>query len=550
MDFIDTLFGSLGKVNFVEIDLNGDIQEEEEKSILPTIGAKKKLTLWDIERTLTEIENNSQILGAIIKLSELRVGFARANLIRARLTELRAKGKKIIVYLQSGGNVEYLIASSADEIYLPPWSMLNLIGLKAEVTFYKDALDKIGVMAHMKGFGEYKSASETFTRDSMSKPHREMINSIIGDLQDQLEEFISEGRKINPKEVKSLINQGPYLADRAYEASLVDGVLYENDLEEKASELVDTKLHLIKAGNFLRRLNIKDKIRSVLGKFTSSYPVVAVIADSGMITLGRSRGAGPVKSIGSDSLIRLLERVSSDRSVKAIVLRVLSPGGSAVASDLICKKLELISEKKPVVISMSDVAASGGYLISLGAHKVVADSMSITGSIGIVSGKFDLSGLYRKLGITKELVSKGKNALMFSSSKGFSKDEEGKLLEIMEFYYEQFVTKVSLARKMDFVKAEQVSRGRVWTGKQAKQRGLVDELGGINTAVNIAKSEAEIFEGHNTILKFYSEPSGLQLSSLFKSSVYVDTINGLMEGLSLLEREKVLTIMPFNINFK
>jgi len=384
----------------------------------------------------------------------------------------------------------------------------------------------------------------------MSKPHREMINSIIGDLQDQLEEFISEGRKINPKEVKTLINQGPYLADRAHEASLVDGVIYENDLEEKASELVDTKLHPIKAGNFLRRLNIKDKIRSVLGKFTSSYPVVAVIADSGMITLGRSRGAGPVKSIGSDSLIRLLERASSDRSVKAIVLRVLSPGGSAVASDLICKKLELISEKKPVVISMSDVAASGGYLISLGAHKVVADSMSITGSIGIVSGKFDLSGLYRKLGITKELVSKGKNALMFSSSKGFSKDEEKKLLEIMEFYYEQFVTKVSLARKMDFVKAEEVSRGRVWTGKQAKQRGLVDELGGINTAVNIAKSEAEIFEGHNTILKFYSEPSGLQLSSLFKSSVYVDTINGLMEGLSFLEREKVLTIMPFNINFK
>jgi len=162
MDFIDTLFGSLGKVNFVEIDLNGDIQEEEEKSILPTIGAKKKFTLWDIERTLTEIENNSQILGAIIKLSELRVGFARANLIRARLIELRAKGKKIIVYLQSGGNVEYLIASSADEIYLPPWSMLNLIGLKAEVTFYKDALDKIGVMAHMKGFGEYKSVYKGF----------------------------------------------------------------------------------------------------------------------------------------------------------------------------------------------------------------------------------------------------------------------------------------------------------------------------------------------------------------------------------------------------
>ena len=164
MDFIDTLFGSLSKVNFVEIDLSGEIPEEEEKSLLPTIGAKKKFTLWDIEKILTGIENNPKILGAIVKLSELRVGFARANLIRQRLLDLRARGKKIIVNLQSGGNIEYLIASSADAIYVAPWSMLNLIGIKAEVTFYKDALDKIGVLAHMKGFGEYKSASEAFNQ--------------------------------------------------------------------------------------------------------------------------------------------------------------------------------------------------------------------------------------------------------------------------------------------------------------------------------------------------------------------------------------------------
>ncbi len=397
MDFVDTLFGSLSKVNFVEISLDGEVREEEEKSLLPTIGAKKKLTLWDIERTFTEIEDNPRLLGAIIKLSELKIGFARANLIRARLLELRAKGKKIVIYIESGGNIEYLIASCADEIYIPPWSMLNLIGLKAEVTFYKDALDKIGVLAHMKGFGEYKSASETFTRDSMSKPHREMINSILDDLQNQLEGFISQGRNLNPKEVKKLIDEGPYLADRACEGSLVDGVLYESGLEDKVSELVGRKLYLIKAGNVLRRLNIQDAIRSVLGKVTSRYPVIAVVSDSGMITLGSSRKSGPITSIGSDSLIRLLDRVSGDRNVKAIVLRVLSPGGSAVASDLICEKLEQVSQKIPVIISMSDVAASGGYLISLGAHKVVADSMSITGSIGIVSGKFDLSGLYSKL---------------------------------------------------------------------------------------------------------------------------------------------------------
>ncbi|GJM16763.1 MAG: signal peptide peptidase SppA [Thermodesulfobacteriota bacterium] len=550
MDFVDNLFGVFEKANFVEISLGGEIPEEQEYSLLPSIGTKKKLTIWDIEKILIGIEHRPKVKGAIIKIRDLQIGFARANLIRARLNDLRAQGKKIIVYLESGGNIEYLIASSADAIYLAPWAMLNLIGLKAEVSFYKDALDKMGVLAHMKGFGEYKSASETFTRNSMSKPHKEMINSIVGDLEEQLEQFISEGRGISRKVVRDLINNGPYMADKAKELSLIEGILNEGELEEEVSKLSSTKLRLIKDANFLRTLNIKDKIRSLIGKFSTSYPVIAVIADSGMITLGSSRGSGPVKTLGSGSLNKLLDKVSLDRNVKGLVLRVLSPGGSAVASDLICRKLEEISQKKSVVISMSDVAASGGYLISLGAHKIVADSMTITGSIGIVSGKFDLNGLYAKLGITKESVIKAKNALMFSPNKGFSKDEEKKLLEIMEFYYEQFVTKVSLARKMDFVKAEQVSRGRVWTGKQAKDHGLIDEMGGITTAIQIAKEEAEISEDKTPIFKFYSEPRGLQISSFVKGSAIVNQLTDIMNNLSSLDREKVLTIMPFDINLK
>jgi len=550
MDFIDSLFSSFEKANFVEISLSGEITEEEEKSFLPSIGTKKKLTLWDIEKILSGIEHTPKVKGAIIKISNLQIGFARANLIRARLHDLREQGKKIIVYLESGGNIEYLIASSADAIYLPPWAMLNLIGLKAEVSFYKDALDKIGVLAHMKGFGEYKSASETFTRNSMSKPHKEMINSIIGDLEEQLEQLISAGRGISPKVIRGYIGNGPYMADRAKELFLVEGIIYESELEEEASRLSGIKLHLIQGGNFLRTLNIKDKIRSLFGKFSSSYPVIAVIADSGMITLGSSRGSGPIKSLGSNSLNKLLDRVSSDRNIKGLVLRILSPGGSAVASDLICRKLEEISNKKSVVISMSDVAASGGYLISLGAHKIVADSMTITGSIGIVSGKFDLSGLYSKLGITKEYVKKAKNALMFSAGKGFSEDEEIKLLEIMEFYYEQFVTKVSLARNMEFDKAQEVSRGRVWTGKQAKDCGLIDETGGVNTAIQLAKEQAGISEDKIPVCKFYSEPRGFQISSLVKGSAILSQFSDIMNNLSSLDREKILTIMPFNIDLK
>lgn len=550
MDFVDNLFSAFEKANFVEIHLSGEISEEEEKSLLPSIGAKKKLTLWDIEKILTAIENSPKHIGAIIKISDLAIGFARANLIRSRLAELREKGKKIMVYFESGGNVEYLIASAADKIYTPPWATINLIGLKAEITFYKDALDKLGVMAHMKGFGEYKSASETFTRNSMSKPHNEMINSIIGDLQEQLEDFISEGRGISSQKVKSLIDAGPFLPEKANDASLIDGILYETDIDQEASRLTDTKINLIPSGKFLRMLNIKDNIRSAVSKVSSNYEQVAIVADSGMITLGHSRGSGPVKSMGSESLIKLLDKVSSNRKIKAIVLRVLSPGGSALASDLICKKLEDISRRIPVIISMSDVAASGGYLISLGAHKIVADSMTITGSIGVVSGKFDLSGLYEKLGISKQHVLKAKNALMYSPSKGFSKDEEKKLLEIMEFYYERFVGRVSVSRKMDFDKAEEFSRGRVWTGKQARDRGLIDEMGGISTAVQIAKEQLGMSEAKSCIIKYYSEPRGLQLSSIINQSSLINQFTDIMESISTLKRESVLTVMPFYIDLK
>ncbi|MEM7008562.1 MAG: signal peptide peptidase SppA, partial [Thermodesulfobacteriota bacterium] len=346
------------------------------------------------------------------------------------------------------------------------------------------------------------------------------------------------------------IDNGPYMTDIAQDNALIDGVCYETQLEENISILLQADLSLVKAGNLVRKLNILNKLRSLIGKFGSNYPVIAVVSDSGMITLGESKGSGPVKSMGSESLNKLLDKVSSDRKVRALVLRVLSPGGSAVASDLICKKLEEISQTRPVVISMSDVAASGGYLLSLGADKIVADSMTITGSIGVVSGKFNLGGLYNKLGITKDYVVKAKNALMFTSSKDFSEDEEAKLLEIMEFYYTKFVGRVSDSRKMGFEQAESFSKGRVWTGNQAKENGLVDELGTIQTAINIAKEKAEISETSMPVVKFYCEPRGVSIASLVKDSSVLGSLNNIFAALNSLTKEKVLTIMPYDIDIR
>lgn len=544
------IFGKNGSEFLMEFSLKGDIPEYEEKGLFSIFGGKKVLTVFNIERLLIHAETNEYVRGVVLKISDLRIGLARANTIRIRIKNLRDKGVPVYAYLESGGNTEYLIASAANYVFLAPWATLTLIGLKAEVTFYKDVLQKLGVTAHMKGLGKYKSAAETFTRGSMSAPHREMIESIINDLGEQLEEAISEGRGIKAAQVKKLIDQGPFVGEEATNAGLVDGLLYESDLGEKIAEITGEEKVAIDAAKVLKSFRIRDFAARYLGRLKGDGHVIAVVSDVGMITLGESRGGAAYKTIGSSSLIELLDKASEDNKVRALVLRVLSPGGSGVASDLIWKKVKLISERKPVVVSMSDVAASGGYLIALGGQKIIADSMSITGSIGIVAGKFNLEGFYEKIGIGKDWYLRGKNSSMFSPSKGFSSDEDKKLTEIIEFYYCEFVKKVSKHRRINYCDAETVARGRVWTGKQAKEHGLIDETGGITEAINIARLEAGIKKDTVTVTKFYSKPSGMKLSSFLKATSLTNTLDSVISIVKALEREDFLALMPFDIKFK
>lgn len=549
MSPIPQIFKSITKYNFVRMELRGEIPEEEERRLFPLLGGRKVLTLAEIEKTLIALEDDDDILGIILVVSELRIGLGRANSLRARLLNLKTKGKKVVVYLESGGNIEYLIATAGEHVFLPPWALLNLIGLSAEVTFFRDTLDKLGIVAQLKGFGEYKSAAETFTRDSMSGPHREMIDSIIGDLEAQLEDCIAVGRGIQPNEVKNLIDRGPFVADWALELGLIDGICYESELDDKAGEIAGTKVHSVSAHRFHRMLKIKERAVSFIGRITGKGGIVAVVADTGIVTLGESRGSGAMKTMGSSSLLRLLEGVAKDKMVKALVLRILTPGGSGVASDLIRKRIERISENIPVVVSMSDVAASGGYMIALGARCVVADSMSLTGSIGVVYGKFNLKDFYEKMGVKKEWVSYGKNSRMFTFSKGFSEEEEKRLDEIMRFYYKGFVSEVSKGRDMGSDEAEKAAKGRVWTGRQAKELGLVDELGGVWEAVKIAAEQAGLTEDA-VYVKLYSEDKGIQLSSLFKASAYLEALDGLFRDINALGREGALAIMPYYIDIK
>jgi protease-4 len=231
--------------------------------------------------------------------------------------------------------------------------------------------------------------------------------------------------------------------------------------------------------------------------------------------------------------------------VKAIILRILTPGGSGLASDLICNHLKVIAERKPIVVSMSDVAASGGYLIGLGASKIVAEPFTLTGSIGVISGKFNLQNLYDKLGVIKESITRGKRALMFSSSRGFTRAEEENLLKMMSSLYNRFVERVAIARKKDFEKAERLSRGRVWTGRQAKGHGLIDEIGGMRVAIEVAKREAGISETVSPVVRFISRPKGLQIDPFSKSIALKQQFEVMIELVTDLDDEAVLALMPF-----
>jgi len=539
------------KYNFVELRLQGEIPDEEDSFIIPFLPRRKKMTVWDLEKLLIGVSENPNVAGVLIKIGSLKIGLARAETIRRVILELREKGKKVFAYLEGGDNIEYLIASAADYIVVPPWAILNLLGLSAEVTFFRDALYKLGIEAQIKGLGEYKSAVETFTRSDMSEPHKEMVNSIIDDLFSQFIKYVSEGRGIDEKKLKALIDSAPFTAQEALAHGLVNELGYETDLEKSIEEILSTKIRKISSTGLLRVMTVRDLLRLIDERIRGRAGIIALICDSGIITQGESRGSGGgPKTIGSQTLTKMLGRLADDPGVKAIVLRLSSPGGSGIASDSVRNQIKAISQKKPVIVSMSDVAASGGYMIALGARKIVANPLTLTGSIGIISGKFNMENLLKKLGIYKEWVKRGKRALIYSSYRAFTKDEEQKIGSIMKSLYDDFVGKVAQVRDMDFKDAEQLARGRVWTGRQAKELGLVDELGGIKTAINLAKREAGI-SGHLTpVIRLYSKPKYIQVSPFGKFFSLGEQLDSLVDGLLTLKREKILAMMPFWIDFK
>jgi len=431
----------------------------------------------------------------------LRAGWAKLEELRQDIAQFRKSGKPVYAYLHTPSAREYYVATAADRIYIGPADQVYLKGLRAEVMFFKKTLDKLGVAIEVAHAGKYKDYGDQFTRSDMSPETREVITSLVDGIYGNLLAGIAAGRKKTPEQVSAIIDQGLFLAPELEKAGLVDELRFEDQMWSELKSrlgLTDAKpgdLKRVKAETYAR-------VPDAAGLARKSR--VALVVGEGDIVRGSPDSlASDEDSLTSIAFDKLLEQVGNDSSIRAVVVRIDSPGGEVRASDDIWRSMNLLSKKKPVVISMSDVAASGGYYMAMTGDPIVAYATTQTGSIGVVFGKPNLHGLYDKLGITKDFVQRGKYADIDSDYISLNSDQRQKLQHGIDENYEDFVAKVAAARHRPASDIDPVAQGRVWLGSQAKERGLVDAIGGLDTAIEMAKKKANIPAAENVTVVSY-----------------------------------------------
>lgn len=454
-------------------------------------------TLRSVVDSLRKAAVDDRVSRVVLVPSGGQALWAKVQEVRDAVLAFKQSGKPIVAYLEYGGEQQYYLATAADEIALMPTSPLDLTGLARYELFLRGSLDKVGAYPDFLHVGDYKTAANQYTEDSFTPAHREMSESLNADMFDQLVRGIADGRGRPESEVRALIDEGPFLPEDALAAGLVDGLAYEDQLldpDENGERRIEGGDY---AGVSLQAVGL------------NQGPKIAVIHAVGVINTGRSgydTTQGEV--VGSDTLVEYLREAREDESVRAIVLRIDSPGGSAIASDVIWREVEVTREEKPVIASMSDVAASGGYYIAMPADAIVAQPGTLTGSIGVVAGKFALGETYGKLGANIESVSQGRYAEIASPVRPFSPDERAKLQQQLDAVYDAFVAKAAEGRGTTRERIHAVAQGRVWTGQQGRQVGLVDELGGLDRAIALAKQRADIEQNDEVELVNYPPPRG------------------------------------------
>jgi protease IV len=473
------------------LNVSGDLPDySADDPMAKVFGMESPQSFSSLMTQMRKAKVDSRIGAVLLNVNFPNIGWGKADELRGAIADLRGSGKPVYAYMEIGMNKEYYIASAAEKVYLPPSGDIYINGFAAEVTFFRGSLDKLGVEPEVIAIGKYKNAPDQFLRKEMSEAHSEVMNSIIDEYYNRFVNGIAESRKKSPEDVKAMIDDAPYHAPQAKQLGLIDEAAYRDQVYDELKN----------------RLGYKpdDKIRTVSGasyKEISSDSLglnngerVAVVYASGAINTGRSsRSTFGGESLGSDTLVKAINDAAEDKSIKAIVLRVDSPGGSALASDLMWHAIENAKAKKPVVVSMADVAASGGYYIACNADKIVAEPSTLTGSIGVFMGKPVMKGFYDWLGISNQYVMRGKNAGIFRESEKWTPEERAKMEDqTNKIYWDDFVPKVAKGRGKTNEDVHTIAQGRVWTGAQGKERGLVDEIGGLEKSIEIAKELAKL----------------------------------------------------------
>lgn len=479
---------------------SGKLPDHDSRSPIAQAFGGEIDTLMETIDSIERGAKDDRVRGILLLVGELEAGWGKTQELRSAIEEFQASGKPVVAFSEMAGTHEYYLASVANKLYMSPGGILMATGLLADASFYKGTLDKLKIHADLEHIGEFKSASEVWTRDSMSEAQRQVTNSILDSLYSQVVDGIARTRKITPSQVRRGIDTGLMTMEEAKTAKFVDDLLYKDQveakLEEQFGEYTEVKVRAYKkTGGF--HLGARNRI--------------AVIDAVGAIVSGRG-GSSPYGSefIGSDALAQTLKDLREDTGVRAVVLRVDSPGGSGVASDVIWRETTLLKGVKPLIVSMADVAGSGGYYIAMGADAIVAEPATITGSIGVISGKFNLRGFYDEwLGLHRDQIKRGENADLFSDYQGFTEAQRERIRVQIRAFYRDFIHKVAMGRRKTDEEIEKIARGRIWSGAQAKEIGLVDELGGLNRAIELARKKAGIGESESIAIEVYPKRKSL-----------------------------------------
>jgi protease-4 len=537
----------------------GELVDSRPDDVVAQVLGGEATTLRGIVESIRKAKRDPRITSLLLRPSTLQSPYwAKVQELRDAVVDFRQSGKSVVAFLEYGGDREYYLATAASEIFLMPGSPLDLTGIASYEVFLRGAFDKIGAVPDFLRIGPYKTAPNQLTETGMTPAHREMSESLNRDLYEQLVLGIAEARGMTPGEVRTLLDEGPFTPEAAHQARLVDDLLYLDQLDDRVPALKaegdDAEDDRLVEESDYQRVSARSA-----GIRTQSR--IAVLSASGVIVSGKSAYDpmnGPV--VGSDTIVEQIQRIRDDDSVRAIVLRIDSPGGSSVASDVIWRELMITREaepSRPLIVSMSDLAASGGYYIATPAHVIVAEPGTLTGSIGIFGGKIAIGGTLEKIGVTTETIRSGRNSDLGSPFEPFTAEQRVKLMAYMDSFYDGFVRKVAASRRTTPAEIDKVAQGRVWTGKQARERGLVDALGGLDTAVTIAKQRAGIAADEDVELVFYPPRRSLfeAIADRFETSTFaawagvsggdVRALATLTAPIRLFRRSEPLALMPF-----